>query len=147
VLATAGTDVWLCARLATIGEFQLPCKQGPGVPRKVRQAAPAEGQGLVCHAQVTQRVDPGRPRRSCAGNTNSRFISSYFRVFSDIVPTAKCMKCQTRKMTKEKLVFPYVGFEVLTTVIMKSSVFWDKMPCSPMKVNRFGGTYRLHFQY
>jgi hypothetical protein len=30
---------------------------------------------------------------------------------------------------------------------MKSSVFWDIMPCSSVKVNqRFGGTYRLHLQ-
>jgi hypothetical protein len=41
----------------------------------------------------------------------------------------------------------YVGFEVLTAVVMKSSVFWDITPCSPLKVNRhFGGTYRLHLQ-
>jgi hypothetical protein len=31
--------------------------------------------------------------------------------------------------------------------LIKSSVFWNVTPCSPMKVNgRFGGTYRLHFQ-
>jgi hypothetical protein len=28
-----------------------------------------------------------------------------------------------------------VGFEVLTAVVMKSSIFWDVMPCSPLKVN------------
>jgi hypothetical protein len=27
-----------------------------------------------------------------------------------------------------------VGFEVLTAVVMKSSVFWDITPCSPLKV-------------
>jgi hypothetical protein len=28
---------------------------------------------------------------------------------------------------------------------MKSSIFWDITPCSPLKVNRrFGETYRLH---
>jgi hypothetical protein len=32
-------------------------------------------------------------------------------------------------------------------VFMKSYVFWDKTPCSPVKVKwRFGGTYRPHFQ-
>jgi hypothetical protein len=30
----------------------------------------------------------------------------------------------------------FVGFEVLTPVVMKSSVFWDITPCSPLKVNR-----------
>jgi hypothetical protein len=30
---------------------------------------------------------------------------------------------------------------------MKSTIFWDITPCSPLKVNRrFGGTYRLHLQ-
>jgi hypothetical protein len=36
-----------------------------------------------------------------------------------------------------------LGFEVLTAVVMKSSVFWDIMPCSLLKVNQhFGGTCR-----
>jgi hypothetical protein len=40
-----------------------------------------------------------------------------------------------------------VGFEVLTAVVMKSSIFWDKTPCSPLKPIRcFGGTRRLHLQ-
>jgi hypothetical protein len=30
---------------------------------------------------------------------------------------------------------------------LKSTVFWDITPCSPLRVNRrFGGTYRLHLQ-
>jgi hypothetical protein len=38
-----------------------------------------------------------------------------------------------------------VGFEVLTAVVMKSTIFWDITPCSPLSVNRcFGGTCRLH---
>jgi hypothetical protein len=41
----------------------------------------------------------------------------------------------------------YVGFEVLTAVVMKSGIFWDIKPCSPLKENlRFGATYRLHLQ-
>jgi hypothetical protein len=41
--------------------------------------------------------------------------------------------------------FYFVGFEVLTAVVMKSSVFWDETLCSPLKANRrFGGRYRLH---
>jgi hypothetical protein len=30
----------------------------------------------------------------------------------------------------------HAGFEVLTAAIMKSSIFWDITPCSPLKVNR-----------
>jgi hypothetical protein len=38
-------------------------------------------------------------------------------------------------------------FEVLTAVVMKSSIFWDIMSCSTLKVNRhFGGTCHLHLQ-
>jgi hypothetical protein len=37
-------------------------------------------------------------------------------------------------------VVSYIGFEVLTAVVMKSSTFWDIMSCSQLKVNRrFGG--------
>jgi hypothetical protein len=35
---------------------------------------------------------------------------------------------------------PHVGFEVLTAVVMKSTIFWDITPCSPLSANRrFGG--------
>jgi hypothetical protein len=30
----------------------------------------------------------------------------------------------------------HVGFEVLTAVVMKSSILWDITPCIPLKVNR-----------
>jgi hypothetical protein len=41
----------------------------------------------------------------------------------------------------------YLGFEVLTVVVMKSTIFWDITPVSPLSVNRrFEGTYRLHLQ-
>jgi hypothetical protein len=40
-----------------------------------------------------------------------------------------------------------VGFEVLTAVVMKSTVFWDITPCSTLKANRRCGViYRLHLQ-
>jgi hypothetical protein len=41
----------------------------------------------------------------------------------------------------------FVGSEVLTAMVMKSNIFWDITPCSPLKVNRrFGGAYRLNLQ-
>jgi hypothetical protein len=34
-----------------------------------------------------------------------------------------------------------------TNLFLKSAIFWDIPPCSPLIVNRgFGGTYRLHLQ-
>jgi hypothetical protein len=38
-----------------------------------------------------------------------------------------------------------VGFEVLTAVVMKSTIFWDIMPCSPLKVNRHFGEHIAPF--
>jgi hypothetical protein len=29
----------------------------------------------------------------------------------------------------------YVGFEVLTAVVMKSAIFWDITPCSQLSLN------------
>jgi hypothetical protein len=44
------------------------------------------------------------------------------------------------------IVFHCVGLEVLTVVIMKSTI-WDKTPCSPLKNNRrFGVKYHLYLQ-
>jgi hypothetical protein len=35
----------------------------------------------------------------------------------------------------------FMGFEILTVVVMKNSIFWDIMLCNPFKVNlHFGGT-------
>jgi hypothetical protein len=40
-----------------------------------------------------------------------------------------------------------VGFEVLTAVVNKRSIFLDITPCSPFTVNQlFGGTCRLNLQ-
>jgi hypothetical protein len=40
-----------------------------------------------------------------------------------------------------------VGFEVLTAVAVKSTLFWDVTPCSPLKVSRrFGVTHHFHLQ-
>jgi hypothetical protein len=40
-----------------------------------------------------------------------------------------------------------VGFEIFTGVVMKSSISWDIISCSPLKVNwRFRETFRLLLQ-
>jgi hypothetical protein len=38
------------------------------------------------------------------------------------------------------------GFEVLTDVTVKSTVFWDVKLHSSDTAQHFGGTYRLHLQ-
>jgi hypothetical protein len=41
----------------------------------------------------------------------------------------------------------YVGSEVLSAMVMKSTIMWEITSCSPLKVNRrFGRTHHLHFQ-
>jgi hypothetical protein len=41
----------------------------------------------------------------------------------------------------------FVGFEVLTVVVMKIAILWRVTPCSPLNVNRrFWGTHCLHLQ-
>jgi hypothetical protein len=43
-----------------------------------------------------------------------------------------------------KVILHFVRFETFTAVVMKSSIFWDRKPCSLLKVNRrFGKTRRL----
>jgi hypothetical protein len=42
-----------------------------------------------------------------------------------------CFKKETVKLSSH-----YVGFEVLTAVVMKSSIFWDIMLYSPLEVNQ-----------
>jgi hypothetical protein len=36
-----------------------------------------------------------------------------------------------------KTISIFVGFEVLTAVVMKSTIFWDITPCSPLKATCF----------
>jgi hypothetical protein len=37
----------------------------------------------------------------------------------------------------------HVAYEVLTAAVMKSTVFWDITPCSPLKVNRLAICYHV----
>jgi hypothetical protein len=52
-----------------------------------------------------------------------------------------------KRFTGQNKQIHYLGFEVLIAVFMKSTIFWNTTPCSPLKVNRrFEGTYRFHLQ-
>jgi hypothetical protein len=53
----------------------------------------------------------------------------------------------TTYLSYGRLKYICIGSEVLTAVVMKSSIFWDITPCRPLEVNRgYGGTCRLHLQ-
>jgi hypothetical protein len=83
--------------------------------------------------------------------------------FTTVITDITGMSCQRRNgdmpvdysgqaATTDDVVFsmqsvPRLYNEVLKEVIMKSSIFWDTMACSPLKVNRcFGETCLLHLQ-
>jgi hypothetical protein len=52
----------------------------------------------------------------------------------------------TRLLNKRKSQ-TFLGVEVLTAVVLKSTVVWDVTQCSLLKINSgFEGTYRLHLQ-
>jgi hypothetical protein len=62
-----------------------------------------------------------------------------------------CSKVQTRNSYRSVLFlskhFHCLGYEVLTAVVMKSTIFWEVTWCSLLEIiRRFGGTYRLHLQ-
>jgi hypothetical protein len=60
-------------------------------------------------------------------------------------PSGGLLRC--RKFRDLSSNYQLVQFEVLTAVVMKSTIFWDTTPCSPLSVNRrFGGISRLHLQ-
>jgi hypothetical protein len=49
------------------------------------------------------------------------------------------------RIKKKKSV--YAGYEVLTAVLVKSSIFWIITPCNPLEINRcFGEIYCVRLQ-
>jgi hypothetical protein len=67
------------------------------------------------------------------------------------VPEAKtlsshCWENLRSNVLQEEFLY-FVGFEILTAVLMDTSSFWVTTPCGLLKVDRcFGRTYRLHLQ-
>jgi hypothetical protein len=65
-----------------------------------------------------------------------------FLVFSGLHDFSNFTDCHFREQGTL-----YVAFEVHTVAVMKSSVFWDVMPCSVLKVIwHFRGAYCHHLQ-
>jgi hypothetical protein len=53
----------------------------------------------------------------------------FFHIYRVIIPTSTYL---------------WLGFEVLTAVVMKGTIFWNITPCSPLKINRrFVGGFLL----
>jgi hypothetical protein len=123
---------WYCqlVEIAPVRIYGMIGRRRAGVQNwlqmvKVRLGAPGQG------PRVGQRVDPGYEftighRSTGKWSTERKYLHKEIRNLEGCVD---------------------VGFEVFTAVVMKSSIFWDIMPCSPLSVRRcFGGTYRLNLQ-
>jgi hypothetical protein len=60
----------------------------------------------------------------------------------DITSRIECWDSNIANLETRKY---FVGFEILTAVVMKGSISWNITPYSPLKVDqRFGGTCRLY---
>jgi hypothetical protein len=86
-------------------------------------------------SQVPTPVNLNWCQGAVAVYTSSLFIQTYLSSRTWVGPG----------LSLSAVHYTCVRFEVLTAVVMKSTIFWDITPCSPLKVNRhFGGTY-CHF--
>jgi hypothetical protein len=77
-------------------------------------------------------------------NVILRFVWSWESAHKD----PRIINVALKELDTERLtVNCMIGFEALTALVMKSSIFWNKTLCSSLKLSRrFGGTYCLHLQ-
>jgi hypothetical protein len=88
---------------------------------------------------------PPYRRISCVPHILSRLTETAIR--KEISYRAVNPSPEQYNFFRKELARTVVGFEVLTAVVKKSTIFWDITPCSPLKFNRrFGGTHRLCLQ-
>jgi hypothetical protein len=70
---------------------------------------------------------------------NVRFEGPHLTSVARIFAQHESEFCRGRKPDNKRRI--YVGFEILTAMVMKSIIFWVITPYSPLKVNRrFGET-------
>jgi hypothetical protein len=63
-----------------------------------------------------------------------------------IQTTTTCILYTFSALLRVKTNYVFVEFEILRAVTMKSTIFCDVTPCSPVEVWRFGGIYCLYLQ-
>jgi hypothetical protein len=67
-------------------------------------------------------------------------------IMQDVTPCSLIIYILPDYMASQTILH-YVGFEVITAVVMRSTIFRNITSCSLLKVNRrFGETYRLYLQ-
>jgi hypothetical protein len=72
-------------------------------------------------------------------------LSILIYLYCSSVNSFSMLNCNILKFTPKSS--PFLQNHFSYRVVHEHSVFWDKAPCSPVKVNwRFGWTYHLHLQ-
>jgi hypothetical protein len=110
--------------------------------------------GLAAYKHIASSPESSPDLIKSPSTTYCRYMLKWSKVSSVIssvcwspVPKMCAREYSTGIHIFSKCVVYCVGFEVFTAVVMKSIVFWDMMPCSPLSFNRcFRRTYRLHLQ-
>jgi hypothetical protein len=103
------------------------------------------GNCSVCFPQFSKQWGP----LAAAGRLQN-FLTQFHathEIYRRETPAASAWKYSTRISVTINLTEICVGFEVLTAVTMRISIFWVVTPCSLVELRRgFGATYRLHLQ-
>jgi hypothetical protein len=65
------------------------------------------------------------------------FLIQVYSVLNSVLRLSKLsLKRLSVAIILEKILRKSLGLEVLTSVVMRNSVFWDITPCCPLKMNR-----------
>lgn len=99
---TSGYDQWPYPRLADKRFFDVSGRLGQALPRTLCQGLPTERRCLVCQAEVSLRVDPGRPGITCKGRViRFQSMASEYLVQSEnfVVTEFKVKVKQTKRQT------------------------------------------------
>jgi hypothetical protein len=115
-----------------------------------------EDEGCLTCRHLSSSAPRNRPLVTCYWSHNRVKVRTKRRklisgIYDRVKPKSRRSNSPESRNGRTSLrrwnIINFVWFEVLTAVVMKSSVFWDITPCIPLKFNqRFGGTCRLHLQ-
>jgi hypothetical protein len=94
----------------------------------------------------THATEPEEALPFLLQTAGSAFYEDLSSKLSQVVTSVTCIWEVHGSNLGQDIYYP-VGFEVLAAVFMKSTIFWDITPRSPLSVNRrIGGKLRLHLQ-
>jgi hypothetical protein len=111
--------------------------RGPtGAPIILTEIFHSFSRSLQAKDNILPESGPGSPSFHIVSKTLFCSMESFDAIYIQLL-TASLNKLENK----------HFGFEAVTTMTAKISVFYDMTPCSPLKVIRsFKEIYRLHFQ-